>query len=49
MSNLLTDTVYKIATRLRLRTWIFFNIASKFDSYEIHSGMIDIKSYIDEI
>ena len=37
------------ATRLRLWTWILFNIAAEFDSYEIYPEMIDIKSYRDEI
>ena len=33
------------ATRLRLPTWIFFNIAADFDRYKIHPEMMDIKSY----
>ena len=37
------------ATRLRMRTCIFFNIATEFDSYEIHPDMVDIKSYREEI
>ena len=37
------------ATRLRLRTWIFFNIAAQFDSYKIQPDMMDIESYSYEI
>ena len=37
------------ATRLRLRTWIFFNIVAEIDSYKIYPDMMDIKSYSYEI
>ena len=36
-------------TRFRQQTWIFVNITTEFDSYEIHPDMMDIKKSSDEI
>ena len=36
MKYLNLNKFQKTVTRLRLQTWIFFNIAAEFDSYEIY-------------